>query len=105
MLFFPLFSKPYIKECFEDEYFLELEVFLKSKRCGQIIFSETKVNILISAGAYFYKGSTSVDEVILKHEKEYLVLFNHKQNKKMLSIKCSEGIFNRANVYLAAKQH
>ena len=105
MQFSSFFNKPYINAYHENADILELEVFLNAKRCGQITFSKTKVNILISPWAFFYKGSISVDEVVLKYENDQLVLFNRIQNKQILSIKCSRDIFDKANFYLAARQH
>jgi len=103
ILMLSLFCNPHIENCIEQENILELEVFVKSKKCGSISISQTSINYGISCGFNISKGFIDVNKAILKYENNSLILKSIEYpNKLLLKINCSSEIYFKAYSYLEA---
>jgi len=83
-----------------DDY-MQLNIFIKLKQCGKVFISRNKITYIISCGLNINKGNINIEEISFFYQKNKLLLVYHKNNKKLLKIRCSKETYDKILTFIS----
>ncbi|CAA0249998.1 hypothetical protein [Tenacibaculum maritimum] len=101
LIIISIFTEPFIGSFREYDNYLQANIYVKGKECGNLSITSTHINYRLFCGINVKKGLLKLEDAILEYSKGKLLVVNSKYSseKTILKIKCKKDIYDKILIY------